>query len=326
MKYRKLGNTNLSVSEISIGCSGYWGNSRFSEKQAHKVIWEAFDRGVNFFDTGHNYCKFNAEPRLGRVVKEILGSNDRSRIVIATKAGTVVPSASILPGSRNKQKDFSPDSIEASCNKSIANLHCDYLDIFYLHGISESEISDSLVNRLYQMKKNGMFRYLGINTHTQSDMLFASRHPEIFDVALIDYNVLQLDREPTIDALDRSGIGVIAGTVLAQGHLINGKIGSLKSSADLWYLARALLKGTGRRLAGSSREMQKTLSSIAGMSAAQAAFAYILQNSSVASCVFGTTNIENLTEVLASVEVKLPEDSRFFIRSSFESLGVKISQ
>lgn len=326
MKYRKLGNTNLNVSEISIGCSGYWGNSRFPEKKAHKVIWEAFDRGVNFFDTGHNYCRFNAEPRLGRAIEEILGTHDRSRLVISTKAGTIVPSASIIPTSRNKEKDFSPDSIEASCSKSITNLHCDYLDIFYLHGISESEITDELVSKLHQMRRSGMFRYLGINTHAQSDMLFAARHPEIFDVALIDYNVLQLDREPIVDILHRSGMGVVAGTVLAQGHLISGKIGSLKSSADLWYLARALLKRSGRQLARSSKEMRKTLSSIPGMSAAQAAFAYILQNPAVASCVFGTTSIANLMEVLASVDVKLSEDSRLSIRNSFESLSVEISR
>lgn len=326
MKYRKLGRTDLSVSEIAIGCSGYWGNTRFPEKQAHRVIWEAFERGVNFFDTGHNYCKFNAEPRLGRVVREILGSNDRSRLVISTKAGTIVPSASIFPTSRSKQKDFSPASIEASCRKSIENLQCGYLDIFYLHGISESEVTDVLVDRLLQMKKQGMFRYLGINTHTQSDMLFMSRHPEIFDVALIDYNVLQLDREPTIDRLHQAGIGVVAGTVLAQGHLISGKIGSIKSPADVWYLARALLKGSGRRLAKSSREMRRILSSITEMSAAQASFASVLGNPAVASCVLGTTSIPNLVDVLGAVDRTLSEASRLAIRNAFDHQGIRISQ
>lgn len=326
MRYRKLGSTGLNVSEISIGCSGYWGNTRFPEMEAHKVIREAFDQGVNFFDTGHNYCNFNAEPRLGRIVKEILSSNDRSRLVISSKAGTIVPASSVVPVSRRKQKDFSPDSIERSCRKSIENLQCGYLDIFYLHGITESEISDDLVSKLHQMKLSGMFRYLGINTHTQSDMQYAAKHPEIFDVALIDYNVLQLDRDPTVDMLHRSGIGVVAGTVLAQGHLINGKIGTLRSSADIWYLARALLKSDGRRLARVSGKMRKTLSSINEMSAAQAAFAYILENRSVASCVFGTTNIANLREVLCSVDVALSEDSRLSIRGTYDRLGLRISR
>jgi len=64
-------------------------------------------------------------------------------------------------------------------------------------------------------------------------------------MVLLDYNVLQLDRDPVISELSKAGIGVVAGTVLAQGHLVEGKIGSLKSFADLWYLARALIKPTG---------------------------------------------------------------------------------
>ena len=72
MKYRQLGNTELRVSEISLGCSGFWGNRYFSEKKATAVIYAAFERGINFFDTGHNYSSFNAEPRLGRIIKEIL--------------------------------------------------------------------------------------------------------------------------------------------------------------------------------------------------------------------------------------------------------------
>ena len=50
MKYRQLGNTDLNISEISIGCSGFWGNRHFSEKKASAVINEAFERGINFFD------------------------------------------------------------------------------------------------------------------------------------------------------------------------------------------------------------------------------------------------------------------------------------
>ena len=92
MKYRQLGFTDLKVSKISLGCSGFWGNSYFSRKKASSIIYAAFDRGVNFFDTGHNYSSFHAEPRLGRIVKEMLSTNDRSRLIISSKAGITIPS------------------------------------------------------------------------------------------------------------------------------------------------------------------------------------------------------------------------------------------
>ena len=82
--------------------------------------------------------------------------------------------------------------------KSIINLNCDYLDIFQLHGIKQSQITEPLIERLLIMKENGMFRYLGINTHNEDVMKFISERPELFDMVLIDYNVLQLDREPII--------------------------------------------------------------------------------------------------------------------------------
>jgi aryl-alcohol dehydrogenase-like predicted oxidoreductase len=326
MKYRKLGNTDLLVSEISLGCSGYWGNRRFTENRAIAIVQEAFERGVNFFDTGHNYCNFNAEPRLGRAVRKLLTGNGRSRLVISTKAGTVIPSASLFPSRRSKQKNFSPDHIEQSCAKSIKNLNCDYLDIFHLHGITESEFSEPLRERLFDMKRLGMYRYLGVNTHTFSDMDFVSRHPEYFDLILIDYNVLQLDREPIITRLSDAGIGVVAGTVLGQGHLVRGKIGSLNSAADIWYLARAILKPTGRLLAKASSKMKDTLASVPGMSPSQAAFAYILENPAIASCVFGTTSILNLIDILGASEKNLDECSRLAIRNTFTELQNKISE
>ena len=316
MKCRQLGKTDLMVSEIAVGCSGYWGNRRFPEDKAAAIIHEAFERGVNFFDTGHNYCNYNAEPRLGRIVKEILSGSDRDDLIISTKAGTIVPSASIIPGRGGSRKDFSPDYIEETCAKSIRNLNCDHLDIFQLHGISESQVTEPLVARLMSMKERGMFRCLGVNTHALSVMRFVSKHPEIFDMVLIDYNVLQLDREPVIGELYEAGIGVVAGTVLAQGHLVKGKIGSLRSMADIWYLARALLKPAGRRLSRNAKGMRETLRLSDEMTGAQAAFAYVLGNPAISSCVFGTTRPSNLHEIIDAADKALEESVRTAIRES----------
>ena len=325
MNYRRLGKTNLEVSEIAVGCSGYWGHQRFPEKKAEAVICEAFERGVNFFDTGHNYCHFNAEPRLGRILKKILSGHDRSQLIISTKAGTIIPSAPLFSKRKTVSKDFSPDYIEKTCAKSIRNLNCDYLDIFQLHGIRESQITPALIERLLSMKAKGMFRYLGVNTHSESDMLYIAKNPEIFDMVLLDYNVLQLDREPVIQELNQAGIGVVAGTVLAQGHLVQGKIGSLKSRADIWYLARAIIKPTGRRLSRNAKKMREALSSAKSMTAAQAAFRYILENQGIASCVFGTTNVSNLLEIIEATNKTLDDNCKTSIQKAFHELPEKIS-
>ncbi len=314
---RRLGRTGLSVFPIALGCSGYWGNKLFPEEQAERVVLRALERGVNLLDTGHNYSAYHAEPRLGRILERVFAAHPRSGLVISSKAGTVSPRAGIVGGHAAEVRDFSPEGIERSCLASIRNLKCGYLDIFQLHGIGEQQITGDLLQRLEKMKAAGMYNHLGINTHTPETMRFVARHPELFDVALVDYNVLQLDREPVIEDLHRAGVGVMAGTVLAQGHLLQGKIGKMRRPADLWYLARALLKPSSRALMQASRGMKLALASVTEMSPAQAAFAYVLRNPSVSTCVLGTTRLANLDEITGVDPALLSEASRTGILDAF---------
>ncbi|KGF66717.1 oxidoreductase, partial [Hoeflea sp. BAL378] len=71
-----------------------------------------------------------------------------------------------------------------------------------------------------------------------------AKYPDVFDMVLIDANVLQLDRNEIINKLADAGIGVAIGTVLAQGHLVSRKIGSFHDLSFFWYLARTLIKPT----------------------------------------------------------------------------------
>lgn len=325
MKYRKLGLTNLLVSEISLGCSGYWGNRQFEEGKAIAIVREAYDRGVNFFDTGSNYSNFNAEPRLGLAIREILSHHDRSSLVISSKAGSLRGSAFQLAANRLPSQDFSPEAIENSCRRSIAKLGCGYLDILQLHGATKQDLTPRLLERLSKMRDQGLYRYLGINTHDSRVMQYIASTPLLCDMVLIDYNLLQLDREPLIQQLAQANVGVVAGTVLAQGHLVSTKIGSIRSGSFFWYLARTWLKPSSRRLARSSASMRTILRSIPGMTASQAAFSYILANPLVSSCVFGTTKHANLQDVLEAVDLQLDDVDKVAIRDAFAALPGAIS-
>ncbi|WP_316206830.1 MULTISPECIES: aldo/keto reductase [unclassified Bradyrhizobium] len=315
MKYREIG--DLTVSEIGLGCSGFWGNRRFDERQASRIVHEAFDLGINLFDTGHNYCDYNAEPRLGRALAEILRRSDRSKIIVSTKAGTLRRKP-LLSFRDVKTQDHSPDYIERACARGIKNLGSDYIDIFYLHNFSPASITDELLTRLELMRQRGMFRLLGINTHSEAHMKYIAGLRGIFDVALIDFNVAQLDRLPTIDHLHKAGVAVVAGTVLAQGHLIRGKIGQVRKAADLWYIARSILKEDARRLAKAAKDVRPALDSIEGMSAAQAAISYVLGLTQISACIFGTTSLANLREIAAAPYKRLSEQHAASIYSAFQ--------
>jgi aryl-alcohol dehydrogenase-like predicted oxidoreductase len=318
MKYRKLGNTSLMVSEISLGCSGFWGDKHFSDKKAIDVVLTAFDQGINLFDTGSNYSNFNAEPRLGRAVKEILKTHPRDRIVISTKAGSQSGYAPTVKDDDTRGSDYSADAIERSCRRSIENLGCGYIDIFQLHGFDRSKFDCELTDRLLRMKQDGLIRHIGVNAHFLSDLEFILARRDIFEMVLIDCNVLQLDRFDIIDRLSAAGIGVVVGTVLAQGHLVSRKIGSISNGSFFWYLARTLIKPTTRDFHRIAPGMRNLLSKVPEATAAQAAFAYMLTNLSISSCVFGTSSINNLLDVVQAPEKQLSESTPSAIRSQYK--------
>lgn len=293
---RTLGRTNLAVSPIGLGCSGFWGHHRFPEAAAAEVVEHALAHGVNLLDTGHNYSGFHAEPRLGRILRPLLARYPRHSLVISSKGGTLTGQAGI---SGAEQRNFSAAAITTSCEASLRNLGLDYLDIYQLHGASEHDINDDLLAALQRLRQRGLIRHTGINTHSASTLRWMIANPTLFDVVLLDYNALQQDREPLIDQLQAAGIGVLAGTVLAQGHLLPARP-RLPRLADAWYLARAWLKPSSRQLMRSARQMRRAVAAVHSQRPAQTAFAYALGHPGVASGILGTTRTQSLDEVLAT--------------------------
>jgi aryl-alcohol dehydrogenase-like predicted oxidoreductase len=316
MKYAPLGRTGLNVSRIGLGCSGFWGDKLFEEKSAHRVVHKAFDEGVTLFDTGSNYSNFNAEPRLGRAIQPIIAAGKRDRLILSTKAGSTFGYAPHVADNDMSHTDFSSSAIEQSCLKSIQNLGCDYIDIFQLHGLSPEAFGDELFDTLLSLKQRGLIRHIGINTHFVAELEKVIERADIFDMVLIDCNLLQLDRYEIVSRLHAAGIGVVVGTVLAQGHLVSRKIGSLRNGSFFWYLARTLLKPTTRDFNRHAGHMRRALAQIPEMAPAQAAFAYLLRNQNITACLFGTTNEDNVSEVVESTDIELTDKSAALIEEA----------
>lgn len=285
MRYRPLGRTGLTVSEIGFGCASWWGKPAFEERTALSLVHEALDRGVTLFDTGASYSAGEAEPRLGRALK----GRDVSGLVIATKAGTY------HAGSGRIARDFSPEAIRASAERSLRNLGLETLPLLQLHGPAISELSDELLNMLRGLKASGRVRALGLNSFDPVLIAHALGEPA-FDVVMVDYNVLRPEREPLIAEAAAAGKGVLAGMPLAMGHT-GLKIASLKGPQDLWYAARGLVRHRQEVAKGARFRF---LHHLPGMTGSQAALAYVLANPDVASAVVGTTRVAHLLEDVAA--------------------------
>ena len=238
MKKRKLGKTEVELSEIGYGAAALFGKDvlgkqGITEEQAYYLILTAIEAGVNFFDTGINYGY--SEERLGRCISQAIGGGitQRENLVIETKCGETINADGTYGSS-----DWSPDWIKRSLEISLKRLQLDYIDLFAMHGGSISDCSDELLNTFRDMKNQGLIRAYGINTFNMEVLEWVAKE-RCFDYVMLDYNVLKQEREPIIAQLHESGIGVIAGMALGQS-LFSKNVYRIRNRNDFWYLLRAV--------------------------------------------------------------------------------------
>jgi aryl-alcohol dehydrogenase-like predicted oxidoreductase len=200
MLYRLLGTTGLRVSEIGLGCAGYWGKKIFDEAEAVRLVHVAVDHGLTFFDTGPSYSGGNAEPRLGRALAGIKNKND---LVVATKAGTRISAHGKL------YKEWSASGVRSSVEESIVQLKLDVLPMLQLHGPAINDLTDDLLETLTRLKDEGKIRHLSVNSHDTDVIEYVMTLPQ-FGAVMIDYNILRPEREVILKKLGTQGVGVLA--------------------------------------------------------------------------------------------------------------------
>lgn len=299
MRYRPLGRTGLSVSEIGFGCASWWARPAFEERAAVALVHRAIELGITLFDTGASYGGGQAEPRLGRA----LIGRDLSELVVATKAGTYADRAGRL------RRDFSPAAICASAERSLQALGLETLPLLQLHGPAADELTPELLDALADLKGRGLVQALGVNSFDEAVIEHVIALPA-FDVVMVDYNVLTPGREPLIAKAAAAGKGVIAGMPLAMGHT-GLKVASLRGPQDLWYAARGLLRHRRQVRQGLAFGFLHRLD---GFTGSQAALAYVLADPGVSAAVVGTTRPAHLEEDAAASGLSLSPEIMARIR------------
>jgi aryl-alcohol dehydrogenase-like predicted oxidoreductase len=164
MKYTKLGNSDLNVSRICMGCMGFGDSGRgqhswtIDEEHTREIIRRGLDLGVNFFDTADTYGLGQSELTLGRA----LGSR-RSEAVIATKFGVRVEN-------RQTFYDNSPQWIRTACENSLRRLGTDYIDLYQIHYRDGKTDIHTVLDTLEDLRREGKIRYFGLSNLTEGDL------------------------------------------------------------------------------------------------------------------------------------------------------------
>ena len=159
MKYTKLGNSDLTVSRICLGCMGFGDNKRgqhswtVDEDRSREIIKQALDLGVNFFDTAIAYQSGTSEQYVGRAVRDYAKRGD---VIIATK---------FLPRTREEIESgiTGQQHIERMLNKSLQNLNMDHVDLYIYHMWDWNTPIYDILDGLTRVVKAGKARYIGIS-------------------------------------------------------------------------------------------------------------------------------------------------------------------
>lgn len=273
MKRNQLGQSDLYISELTLGCMSLGTDSQ----KASDIINHALDSGINHLDTADLYDFGANEEIVGDALK-----GKRDKVVLTTKVGN----------NFNKDKqdwfwDPSKEHIEEGVKDSLRRLKTDYIDFYMLHGGTTSDSIDESIDAFESLKKEGVIRAYGISSIRPNIIREYVKRSNI-DGVMMQYNML--DRRPEEEILDllyKNDISVLTRGPLAKGMLSNNAAKQIEK------------KGQDGFLGYSYDELNAILQKIGDIdktSLNQLALQYVLKHPAVVSAVFGASSANQVTE------------------------------
>src|SRR5665213_3039747 len=209
MQKRKLGNGNLEVSAIGLGCMGlsFGYGPATDRRQAIALIRSAFERGVTFFDTAEAYGPFVNEELLGEALAPV-----REQVVIATKFG--FESGKVEAGLNSK-----PDHIKKVADAALKRLKTNVIDLFYQHRVDPEVPIEDVAGAVKDLIKQGKVRHFGLS---EAGVPTIRRAHAVQPVAALQSEYSLWWREPEqeiLPVLEELGIGFVPFSPLGKGYL-----------------------------------------------------------------------------------------------------------
>jgi len=225
LKYRRLGKSDIKVSEIGFGAwtigLDWWGK-KIEDDEAIRMLKRAFDRGINFFDTGDMYGKGKSEKLIG-----IAFNGMRNEIVFSSKWGYDMYNAEQIGHSELPQKHNS-EYLQYALDKSLERLQTDYIDVYSLHNpkmqaVTNSELFDALDNLVTSGKIRSHGVALGPAIGWKDEGLHAIKEHDITCLQSV-YNILEQDPgNDLLKAGEEKDVGIMARVPDASG-ILTGKV------------------------------------------------------------------------------------------------------
>lgn len=301
MKYRELGKSGLKVSAMGLGCMGmsHGYGAAGDKEEMIKLIHQAVEKGVTFFDTAEVYGPYTNEELVGEALEPY-----RKEVVIATKCGIqIVDGKQIVIGK--------PETIRRSIEGSLKRLRTEYIDLYYLHRVDPDTPIEEVAETMKQLQQEGKIRHWGVS---EAGVQTIRRAHAVFPLTAVQSEYSMWWREPEkelLPTLEELGIGFVPFSPLGKGFL-TGSI-SKDTRFDKSDFRNIVPRFTAENLNANQVivDFVKILANEKNATPAQIALAWVLAVKPWIAPIPGTTKPSRLEENLQSINVEItPEELR----------------
>ena len=305
MKYRKLGNTGLIVSEVALGTMQFGGKmnmGNLGQEDTTRMVKLALDRGINFVDTADVYSLGESETLVGNALKGV-----RAEIVLATKVR--------LPMGENLNRSGATRvNIMREVEGSLQRLQTDYIDLYQVHGWDSNTPLEETLRTLDDIVRQGKVRYIGLSNFMSwqaatAVMLQERLKVEQFVTAQMYYSLVGRGLEYEFQSFaEYHKIGILLWSPLAGGFL-TGKYSRANPAPAGTRFAEAgsfvpFDKEMGYRVVDALKEVAARHEA----SPARVALAWVLGRSAVSSVIVAARKSEQLEDNIRAVDLRLSRE------------------
>jgi len=313
MQKRTLGNNNLEVSAIGLGCMGLsFGYGPATEKsEGVKLIRAAFDRGVTFFDTAEVYGPFTNEEMVGEALAPI-----RDKVVIGTKFG-------FKDGNSAAGLDSRPGRIRIAVDGSLKRLRTDRIDILYQHRVDPNVPMEDVAGTVQDLIQEGKVKNFGLS-EAGEEMIRRAHAVQPVTALQSEYSLWWREPEQSVmPTLAELGIGFVPFSPLGRGFLTGAITEDTKFEGND-------IRNSLPRFEAEARQANLALVALLGEIAdqknatrAQIAIAWLLAQKPWIAPIPGTTKLHRLEENTGAVDIELTAEDRQRIEAAVAQVQVQ---
>ena len=315
MKYVKLGNSNLNVSRICMGCMGFGDPTNgmhtwtLLEKESIEIITNGLDNGINFYDTAIGYQNGTSEQYVGKALRE---NASRDEVVLATK---------FLPRTEEEIKNnvSGQQHIHNLVNKSLENLQMDYIDLYIYHMWDYNTPLFDILEGLNEVVEEGKVKYIGISNCFAWQLAKANALAEINDFSKFvsiqgHYNLILREEEREMIPLCKTdNIAVTPYSALASGRLSRLPGEESKRLNEDFY-AKLKYQSSENQDAEIIRRVSELANNL-DVSMTEVSLAWLLEK--VTSPIVGATKLHHVEGAVNSVDLKLNSDDIAYLEEPY---------